>query len=103
EGTLYAARTFFAKLDSSIGQALATFSLWLISFPQDAKPGRVPEDTIWWMGVIDSPITIIPGLIAACFYAQFRISRKSYQETRAALEKRRAEDEAAQAAPGAGA
>ncbi|MBS01594.1 MAG: MFS transporter [Gammaproteobacteria bacterium] len=98
EGTLYAARTFFAKLDSSIGQALATFSLWLISFPQDAKPGRVPEDTIWWMGVIDSPITIIPGLIAACFYAQFRISRKSYEETRAALEKRRGEDEAAQGA-----
>jgi len=85
EGTLYAARTFFAKLDNSIGHGLAAFTLWLISFPDKAVPGEVDADTIWWLGLIDSPITIIPGLIAACFYAQYRINRGSYDETQRQL------------------
>jgi len=85
EGTLYAARTFFAKLDNSIGHGIASVSLWLIAFPDNAAPGTVESSTIWWLGMIDSPITIIPGLIAACFYAQYRINRKSYEETRQRL------------------
>jgi len=85
EGTLYAARTFFAKLDNSIGHGLAALALWLISFPDKAVPGEVPAETIAWLGVIDSPMTIIPGLIAAFFYAQYRINRDSYEETQRQL------------------
>ncbi|MGE0621423.1 MAG: MFS transporter [Pseudomonadales bacterium] len=90
EGTLYAARTFFAKLDNSIGHGIASLSLWLIAFPDNARPGEVESSTIWWLGMIDSPITIIPGLIAAVFYAQYRINRKSYEETQSRLASRRA-------------
>ena len=90
EGTLYAARTFFAKLDNSLGHGLAALSLWLISFPDKAKPGEVDADTIWWLGMIDSPITIVPGLIAAGFYAQYRINRKQYDETQRQLQSKRA-------------
>jgi Na+/melibiose symporter-like transporter len=86
EGTLYAARTFFAKLDNSLGHGIAAVALWLISFPDKAVPGQVDSDTIWWLGLIDSPISIIPGLIAACFYAQYRITRASYDETQRELE-----------------
>ena len=89
EGTLYAARTFFAKLDNSLGHGLAAVSLWLISFPDKAVPGEVDADTIWWLGVIDSPISIIPGIIAACFYAQYRINRSSFDETQRQLAARR--------------
>ena len=89
EGTLYAARTFFAKLDNSLGHGIAALSLWLISFPENAKPGEVAADTIWWLGMIDSPISIIPGLIAVAFYAQYRISRKQFEETQRQLQLRR--------------
>ncbi len=90
EGTLYAARTFFAKLDNSIGHGVASLSLWLIAFPDNARPGEIDQTTIWWLGMIDSPITIIPGIIAACFYAQYRIDRQRYADTQAELQAIRA-------------
>ena len=40
--------------------------------------------------MIDSPITIVPGLIAAGFYAQYRINRKQYDETQRQLQSKRA-------------
>ncbi len=89
EGTLYAARTFFAKLDNSLGHGLAALSLWLISFPENATPGEVNADTIWWLGMIDSPISIIPGLIAVVFYAQYRINRRQFEETQHQLRLKR--------------
>jgi len=85
EGVLYAARTFFAKLDNSIGHGIASVALWLIAFPDNASPGQIEESTIWWLGMIDSPIAIIPGIIAACFYAQYRINRKSFDATQRQL------------------
>lgn len=88
EGVLYAARTFFAKLDNSIGHGLASVSLWIIAFPDNAVPGQVEESTIWWLGMIDSPITIIPGVVAALFYAQYRINRSTYEETQRQLAER---------------
>jgi len=85
EGVLYAARTFFAKLDNSIGQGLAALVLWMIAFPDQATPGQVAADTLWWLGMIDSPITIIPGILAAVFYARYRINRASNDETKRQL------------------
>ncbi len=90
EGILYSARTFFAKLDSSIGHGIATFAMWMIAFPKNAIPGEVDPDTIWWLGVIDSPMTILPGLLAAYFYSRHRIDRAAYEKTRAALDLREA-------------
>ena len=90
EGILYSARTFFAKLDNSIGHGIATFSMWLIAFPEKAIPGQVDAEIIWWLGVIDSPMTILPGLIAAFFYSKYRIDRTSWEKTRASLASRSA-------------
>ena len=83
---LKTARTFFAKLDNSLGHGLAAVALAVIAFPEDATPGEVPEDVIWWLGMIDSPLSIIPGVIAAVLYAQYRISKSDYERTRAALD-----------------
>lgn len=88
EGILYSARTFFAKLDNSIGHGIATFAMWLIAFPKKAIPGQVDPEIIWWLGVIDSPMTILPGLLAAFFYAKYRIDRASYEATRATIASR---------------
>ena len=63
-------------------------ALWLIAFPDNATPGAVEASTIWWLGMIDSPITVIPGLIAAVFYARYRINRTSYEQTQQTLARR---------------
>ena len=85
EGVLYSARTFFAKLDASLGHGVAAVALALIAFPDKAVPGEVAADTIWWLGMIDSPLAIIPGVIAAVLYAQYRIGKSDYEETRRQL------------------
>ena len=89
EGILYSARTFFAKLDNSLGHGLATLGLWLIAFPKKAIPGEVDGEIIWWLGIIDSPMTIIAGLIAAYFYSRYRIDKASYERTRQLLQEGR--------------
>lgn len=85
EGVLYSARTFFAKLDNSLGHGLAAVVLAVIAFPEGAKPGEVSDDVIWWLGMFDSPIAIVPGAIAAVLYAQYRIGKSDYEKTRRAL------------------
>ena len=86
EGVLYSARTFFAKLDASLGHGLAAIALAVIAFPEKAVPGEVEDDIVWWLGMIDSPLAIIPGIIAAALYAQYRINQAGYEKTRQALE-----------------
>ena len=85
EGILYSARTFFAKLDASLGHGVAAVALAVIAFPEKAEPGEVPADTIWWLGMIDSPLAIVPGVIAAVLYAQYRIHQADYESTRRQL------------------
>lgn len=85
EGVIYSARTFFAKLDNSIGHGIAAIALWLIAFPDKAIPGEVDANIISWIGLIDSPIAVVPGVIAAFFYAQYRIDKSTYNETRRKL------------------
>jgi Na+/melibiose symporter-like transporter len=90
EGVLYAARTFFSKADNALGHFLAGITLDLIQFPVKSKPGEVDPEVIEWLGIIDSPVTIIPGLLAACFYAGYRINQKRHEEIREKLEALRA-------------
>jgi Na+/melibiose symporter-like transporter len=97
EGILYSARTFFAKLDNSMGHGLAAVALWAVAFPKNAKPGLVDADTIWWIGVIDSPLAIVPGIMAACFYAQYKINKEQYEATRRKLEAQTASAQASEA------
>jgi Na+/melibiose symporter-like transporter len=90
EGILYSARTFFAKVDNSIGHGIAAVSLSMIGFPDQAKPGAVAADTLHLLGFIDSPLMIVPGLVAAYFYSKYRIDRHRYERTRAELAARHA-------------
>jgi Na+/melibiose symporter-like transporter len=85
EGILYSARSFFAKADNALGHFIAGICLDLIAFPEMAKPGAVNEETLWTLGLIESPLAIIPGLVAAGFYAGYRIDRRRHLEMRAAL------------------
>ena len=62
-----------------------------IRHPVKSKPGEVDPEVIYWLGVVDSPITIIPGLLAAAFYAGYRINRNRHTQIRRQLEERRSE------------
>ncbi len=90
EGMLYSARTFFSKADRALGTLLAGIALDLIAFPAKAVPGEVPAETVFMLGLVDSPLTILPALLGALFYAGYRMTRHSHQEIRQVLESRAA-------------
>jgi Na+/melibiose symporter-like transporter len=79
EGILYAARAFFAKADRAIGTLIAGIVLDLISFPAKAIPGQVDANVVMWLGIMDSPATIIPALLAALLYSGYRINHSKHK------------------------
>jgi Na+/melibiose symporter-like transporter len=84
EGVLYATRTFFQRVDQALGTALAGWVLSAISFPANAKPGEVPAAVLMGLAAAFA-LSAIPGLIAGVFYGMLRVTRESYDATRAAL------------------
>ncbi|NOX50310.1 MAG: MFS transporter [Gammaproteobacteria bacterium] len=91
EGMLYSARTFFSKADRALGTFIAGVALDVISFPTKAVPGEVDADVIFKLGVIDSPVTIVPALVGACLYAGYRLNKKTHDGIRKKLDERQAE------------
>ncbi len=90
EGMLYSARTFFSKADRALGTFLAGVALDLIMFPAKAVPGEVDPEIIFNLGIIDSPVTIVPALIGAILYGGYRINRSAHDKIKAELEARHA-------------
>jgi len=86
EGMLYSARTFFSKADRALGTFIAGVALDLIMFPAKAIPGEVDAAIIFRLGLVDSPVTIFPALIGACFYAGYRIDKQSHDKMKLQLE-----------------
>lgn len=92
EGILFAARTLFARVDQAIGIALAGWVLTIIAFPDKARPGEVPETVLISLAAA-FVLTTIPGLIAAIFYGMLRVTKATYDDTRAILKSRQVEEE----------
>lgn len=93
EGVLYAARTLFARIDQAIGTALAGWVLSVIAFPAKAVPGEVPQTVLFALAAA-FVLSTIPGLIAAIFYGMLRVTRETYDNTRAVLDERHSDREA---------
>ena len=89
EGVLYSTRTLFAKVDQAIGTALAGLVLTYIAFPEKAVPGEVSLEVLKKLALWDGIIAAVPAIIAAYFYGRYRITRASYETTRAAITARR--------------
>jgi Na+/melibiose symporter-like transporter len=89
EGVLYATRTFFQRVDQALGTALAGWVLSTIAFPKNAKPGEVSNDVLLALAAAFA-LSAIPGLIAGVFYGMLRVTRTTYDATRAALDERAA-------------
>ena len=90
EGMLYSARNFFSKADRALGTFIAGVALDLIAFPTKAVPGEVDAGVIFSLGIIDSPVTIVPAVIAAFLYAGYRINHESHEQIRQTLDDRAA-------------
>ncbi len=84
EGVLYATRTFFQRVDQALGTALAGWVLSIIAFPTNAVPGEVSGTVLNSLAAAFA-LSAIPGLIAGIFYGMLRVTRGSYEATRAAL------------------
>ena len=85
EGVFYAARTLFAKTSSGIGHFVAGIALTYIEFPKQSTPGEIPSDVLYNLGLVDGPFTMAWGLIAAFFYARYKITKKSHAEIKEKL------------------
>ncbi|WP_230207068.1 MFS transporter [Novosphingobium sp. Gsoil 351] len=87
EGVLYATRTFFQRVDQALGTALAGWVLSAIDFPKGAKPGEVSNEVLMGLAAAFA-LSAIPGLVAGVFYGMLRVTRGTYEATRAALAER---------------
>lgn len=99
EGILYSTRALAAKIDQAIGSLLAGFVLFIIAFPEKAKPGAVAHDTLVNLALWDGVLAAIPGVIAAICYGRYQINKATYEATRAAILARRAAGAAAPETP----
>lgn len=87
EGMLFAARTFFQRVDTALGTALAGWVLALVAFPAKAVPGQIDQRTLKGLAAA-YVLATIPGLIAALFYTMLRVTRDTHAATQAAIAQR---------------
>jgi Na+/melibiose symporter-like transporter len=86
EGVLYATRAIFAKIDTALGVYLSGLVLAFVEFPAKAEPGHVDPAILNHLAWIESPIAMIPGLLAVLFYAQYKITKDSHRLMREKLD-----------------
>ncbi|MEE9281945.1 MAG: MFS transporter, partial [Myxococcota bacterium] len=80
EGLFFAARTFAAKATSGIGTLLAGITLDLIQFPRAARPGEVPEDVLFNLGLIYGPLLMVFYFMALVSISFYRITRTGHND-----------------------
>ena len=89
EGIFYAARTLFSKISSGVGHIVAGIGIDLIRFPKAAAPGQVSESALFWLGLLNGPIAVLPAFAAVFFYARYRLDRKEHAAIQSTLRARR--------------
>ena len=89
EGILYSTRALSAKMDQAIGSLAAGSVISFIGLSGKVKPGEVDSDVLHNLALWDGPVGAIPGIIAAFFYARYRITKATYEDTKVALAARR--------------
>ena len=87
EGLLFSARTFFQRVDTALGTALAGWVLALVAFPAKAVPGQIDQRPLQGLAAA-YVLATIPGLIAAFFYTMMHVTRDTHAATLAAIAER---------------
>ncbi len=88
EGVLFAARAFTSKATGSLGLLVGGILLDVIRFPEQARVGEVPHDTVWQLGFIAGPGTSLLLLLSLVLLAGYPLTRERYQEIQQLLRDR---------------
>ena len=83
EGLIFSFVTFAMKATSGAGHFFAGLALSVISFPteDDVKPGDIPEDVLYNLGMVYGPSVLIFGLVCFYFFSFYDITRASHEKT----------------------
>ncbi len=80
EGLFFAASAFISKAVTGIGIFASALLLRVVGFPEQARPGEVPEEVIRNLGLVYVPtIAVIYGL-GMLILTGYRITRESHAE-----------------------
>jgi len=78
EGVFFAGSFFVQKCTSGIGIGLAGLILWIAGFPDGAKPGQVPVETVDRLTLVFTLCYLALGWCAAWFYAHFPFGKAEH-------------------------
>jgi Na+/melibiose symporter-like transporter len=81
EGLFFAAAAFVNKAVTGAGIFFAAMIVGLIHFPEGAKPGTVPAETLRNLGLVYIPIQVVLYGLTLLLLIGYRISRASHAET----------------------
>lgn len=91
EGIYFSAIAFAGKAASGLGHLFAGIAIDLIAFPENAVPGKVGEETLINLGLIEGPLLGAFGLFSAVMYMRYKLSRQRHAEILSQLQLRQAE------------
>jgi len=80
EGIFFAANSFAQKAVNGLGVVVAGQILAIIQFPTQAKPGQVPEETLFDLAYIYVPTLLFFYFIALAVLSIYRINREDHSE-----------------------
>ncbi len=80
EGIFFAANSFAQKAVNGLGVVVAGQILAIIQFPTQAKPGQVPEETLFDLAYIYVPTLLFFYLLALAVLSIYRINREDHSE-----------------------
>lgn len=81
EGLIFAFTSLVQKAVSGVGVMVAGVLLTLVSFPQNAKPGQVPQATIDNLALVYMPALVVLYGVALVAIQAYNITRQSHEET----------------------
>ena len=88
EGLFYSARAFLGKTGAALGMLTTGLLLELLGIPQQAEPGSLPEDTLFWMGIFDGPLVALIALCGVLLVIWYPISRARHAEIKRLIAER---------------
>ncbi|MBT3867700.1 MAG: sugar transporter [Gammaproteobacteria bacterium] len=80
EGIFFAANSFAQKAVNGLGVVVAGQILAIIQFPTKAKPGQVPEETLFDLAYIYVPTLLFFYLFALAVLTVYKINREDHSE-----------------------
>lgn len=80
EGIFFAANSFAQKAVNGLGVVVAGQILALVQFPTQAKPGEIPQETLFDLAYLYIPILLFFYLLAVSVLTMYRINRDDHSE-----------------------